>query len=231
VVLAARLEHAAKSSVEPSGAVKAWSAAKFPHKTIARSATPVTLIEPRPAASPLISAALMARLEQHVAKFPVTGLLVLQDRQILFEKYRNGHRPSDAVHGFSMSKTVLAVLVGIAINEGRIRSIQDKAANYVPELAGTLFGESTIKDLLQMSTGADFTLNPQGEDGPRGGDQAVFIGALWSPDGDTLVLLKSWNKRAASSGAVFNYHGLPPLALTHVLRPGGSGFFYCFAVQ
>jgi CubicO group peptidase (beta-lactamase class C family) len=130
--------------------VKAWSVARFPYNIIAGSASTTPLTE---LGSSKLGVAVLSRLERHLAKFPVTGLLVLHDDQILLEKYRTGHGPSELFHGFSMSKTVLATLIGIALDEGRIRSIQDKAAQYVPELAGTLFGENTIKDLLQMSSG------------------------------------------------------------------------------
>jgi hypothetical protein len=66
--------------------------------------------------------------------------------------------------------------------------------------------------------GADFKINPRDESGRRGGDQAVLMGELWSPQGDTLKLLQNWNRRAAPAGTVFNYHGLPPLVLAYVLR-------------
>ena len=55
-----------------------------------------------------------------------------------------------------MAKTVTAMLVGIAIDEGRIRSVDDLAAAYVPELAGTEYGRTSLRHLLQMSSGVRF---------------------------------------------------------------------------
>ena len=56
---------------------------------------------------------------------------------------------------WSMAKTVTAMLVGIAIDEGRIRSVDDLAAAYVPELAGTEYGRTSLRHLLQMSSAGD----------------------------------------------------------------------------
>ena len=56
-----------------------------------------------------------------------------------------------------MAKTVTAMLVGIAIAEGRIRSVDDPAAAYVPELAGTEYGRTSLRHLLQMSSGVRFS--------------------------------------------------------------------------
>ena len=55
-----------------------------------------------------------------------------------------------------MAKTVTAMLVGIAIDEGRIRSVDDPASAYVPALAGTEYGRTSLRHLLQMSSGVRF---------------------------------------------------------------------------
>jgi CubicO group peptidase (beta-lactamase class C family) len=58
-----------------------------------------------------------------------------------------------------MAKTVTAMLVGIAIDEGRIRSVDDLVAAYVPALAGTEYGRTSLRHLLQMSSGVGFNEN------------------------------------------------------------------------
>ena len=65
---------------------------------------------------------------------------------------------------FSMAKTVTAMLVGIAIAEGRIRSVDDPAAAYVPALAGTEYGRTSLRHLLQMSSGVRFVEEYTGQD-------------------------------------------------------------------
>ena len=56
-----------------------------------------------------------------------------------------------------MAKTVTAMLIGIAIAEGRIRSVDDRADAYVPDLAGTEYGGTSLRHLLQMSSGVRFS--------------------------------------------------------------------------
>jgi len=63
-----------------------------------------------------------------------------------------------------MAKTVTAMLIGIAIAEGRIRSVDDPAAAYVPGLAGTEYGRTPLRHLLQMSSGVRFIENYSGRD-------------------------------------------------------------------
>src|SRR5256885_1917781 len=68
---------------------------------------------------------------------PVTGLLIARDDTILFEHYRYARMDKDRFLSQSMAKTLTGLLVGIAVSEGAIHSIDDTAATYVPELAGT----------------------------------------------------------------------------------------------
>ena len=63
-----------------------------------------------------------------------------------------------------MAKTVTAMLIGIAIAEGRIRSVDDVAAAYVPALAGTEYGRTSLRHLLQMSSGVRFSEKYSGSD-------------------------------------------------------------------
>src|SRR5262245_65443014 len=63
-----------------------------------------------------------------------------------------------------MAKTVTSMLIGIAIAEGRIRSVDDPASAYVPGLAGTEYGRTPIRHLLQMSSGVRFVEEYSGRD-------------------------------------------------------------------
>ena len=63
-----------------------------------------------------------------------------------------------------MAKTVTAMLIGIAVEERFIRSIDDPAAAYVPELDGTEYGRTSLRHLLQMSSGVRFTEEYSGTD-------------------------------------------------------------------
>lgn len=83
------------------------------------------------------------------------ALLVLQDGHVVFEDYRN-RMTADTPHlGFSMTKTVTAMLIGQALAEGEIDSLDDSVAKYVPALADGAYGQATIRQVMQMRSGAD----------------------------------------------------------------------------
>src|SRR4029450_1873164 len=91
-------------------------------------------------------------LETH----PVTALLIARGDTILFEHYRYARSDQDRLLSNSMAKTITGLLVGIAISEGAIRSIDDTAATYVPGLEGTAYGGPPLRALLRMSSGVAF---------------------------------------------------------------------------
>ena len=84
------------------------------------------------------------------------ALLILHKDTIRLEWYNNGFKPSDYHISFSMSKSVVSALVGIAIDEGFIHSIYDDVTKYLPEFKGTGYEDVMIKDVLQMSSGVKF---------------------------------------------------------------------------
>ena len=83
---------------------------------------------------------------------PNTGLLVLKGDTILAERYQYGRTAQHRFASASVAKTVLGMLVGIAVSEGKLK-LEDRVAQYVPELAGEAYGDATIRDLLTMSSG------------------------------------------------------------------------------
>jgi len=83
---------------------------------------------------------------------PATGLLVARDGSILVERYQYARTDRDRFTSWSMAKTVTSMLIGIAIGEGRIRSVDDPAATYVPALAGTEYERTSLRHLLQMAS-------------------------------------------------------------------------------
>ena len=63
-----------------------------------------------------------------------------------------------------MAKSIVGLLVGVALEEGSIRSVDDLAQRYVPALAGHPYGETSIRHLLQMSSGVRFAERYDGQD-------------------------------------------------------------------
>jgi CubicO group peptidase (beta-lactamase class C family) len=92
-------------------------------------------------------------LEQGLLHFKTDGLIVLHKGDLLYENYWNGNRPDSQHIAFSVTKSFVSALVGIAHNEGLIDSIEDPITKYLPDFNGTGYEGVRIKDILQMSSG------------------------------------------------------------------------------
>jgi len=103
-------------------------------------------------------------LEQFVAESRNSGLLVLRGDTILAERYNYDRKPDTRFQSFSMAKTVVAMLIGIAVEEGKIKSIDQKAEEYLPQLKGQPYGETSLRHLLTMSSGVRFSEVYDGRD-------------------------------------------------------------------
>jgi len=84
------------------------------------------------------------------------ALLVIQNDSIKHEYYSNEFQPTDTHISFSMSKSVISALIGIAIGEGYIKSVESTVTEYLPEFLETGYDDVQIKDVLQMSSGVRF---------------------------------------------------------------------------
>jgi len=132
---------------------------------------------------------------------PITGLLIARDDTILYEHYQYGRTDQDRFLTQSMAKTVTGMLVGIALAEGAIHSIDDKVEAYVPELAGSEYGATPIRALLQMSSGIDYRETYQPDD-----DSTKLVRNLVAAAAPgAIVAVRQFNTRAAAPGTRFNY--------------------------
>lgn len=86
------------------------------------------------------------------------AFIVLQDGKVLYEEYFNNAQRNSMVTSFSVAKSFTSALIGIAIDEGAIHSLDDPITNYLPELADrdARFNEITIQDLLRMASGLEY---------------------------------------------------------------------------
>ena len=95
-------------------------------------------------------------LEQYLTALKSIGLLVVQNRQIVVEKYWNGYSDSSLSNSFSIAKSISGLLIGAAIYEGKIGSVHDPVGKYLPEFAEGEKKKVKIADLLTMSSGSDW---------------------------------------------------------------------------
>ena len=85
-----------------------------------------------------------------------TGLAIAVDGELLAEDYYRGYSPESSITSFSMAKSVVSALVGIAIERGYIGSVEDRVDAYLPAFEGTAYGAVSVHDLLTMSSGMGF---------------------------------------------------------------------------
>jgi len=84
------------------------------------------------------------------------ALLVMKDGRIVSEIYRNNSNERTRFMGWSMTKSVTSVLVGRALEEGRIKSLDDPITTYLPELKQGGYNGVTIRQIMQMRSGVDY---------------------------------------------------------------------------
>ena len=99
---------------------------------------------------------LIKKVDDYISKYPAMGLLIIKDGKIVVERYQYDRKMDMIFRGFSMSKTVTAMLVGIAHQKGFIKSLDDKVSNYWSEIKDSPVGETTIKEFLRMESGIDW---------------------------------------------------------------------------
>jgi CubicO group peptidase (beta-lactamase class C family) len=94
--------------------------------------------------------------EAFLEDLQTTGLLILQGDTILFERYAHGLTPAGHHIAWSVTKSFVSALFGIAVAEGHVPDIHAPVTAYLPELAGSGYDGVRIKDVLQMSSGVGF---------------------------------------------------------------------------
>ncbi len=92
-------------------------------------------------------------LTQHALRTRTSALLVMHNDQILYERYFGSHHAKALSNSMSMAKTILAMLIGIALHEKRIDSVDDFASRYLPEWGRDRRSGIRIRHLLQMRSG------------------------------------------------------------------------------
>lgn len=98
-------------------------------------------------------------LEDFIKEQKVAGFLILQDGKIRLERYALGHSVSNRWSSLSVAKSVTSTLVGAAIKDGYIKTVDDYVTDYIPDLKGSAYDSVTIRHLLTMTTGVRWNEN------------------------------------------------------------------------
>lgn len=150
-------------------------------------------------------------LDDYMQRQRATAVLVLKDGEIVAERFNYRRVESMRMLSNSMAKTITALAVMKAQEEGLIRSFDDTAADYLPELEGTLYGGTRIVNLLRMASGARYVEDYSGHD-----DRARF-NATARRQG-TIEAVRGVTEREAPQGQRFSYAGAQTQVLGLVLR-------------
>ena len=137
-------------------------------------------------------------LEDFIQTFKIAGLIVIRDGVILYESYDFGNDETTKWVSFSVTKSVTSMLLGAAIKDGHIKSVEDKVTIYLPQLLNSNYQDVSIKQVLQMSSGIDWN-----EDYEDPLSDVNIAGALNSLN--LYEYLNNLNKKS-SAGNKFNYN-------------------------
>jgi CubicO group peptidase (beta-lactamase class C family) len=160
------------------------------------------------APAPDIRADALAGAAEYAERKNSSALLVVHHGAIVAEHYWRDQTPDSLTNSMSMAKTVVGLLVGIAIAEGQIGSVDEPACKYLPEWAGDGRRRITVRHLLQMASGlADAEHN----DDPLSPIGTMYLGT------DSLAVVAG-TPLACEPGSRFEYNSINTQALSVVLE-------------
>jgi len=96
---------------------------------------------------------LSERLEAFHQKTKTVAFVLIKNDSLFFEKYYEGYGPDSKSNSFSVAKSFVSALLGRAIKEGKIESLDQKVKEFIPELQGTFADQVTVGDLSSMASG------------------------------------------------------------------------------
>jgi CubicO group peptidase (beta-lactamase class C family) len=132
----------------------------------------------------------------------VSGLLILKDGKIAFERYELGNTETTRWMSMSVVKSIASTLVGAAIKDGYIQSIDDRVTKYLPKLAGSAYEGVTVRNLLQMASGVTWDetyTNPAS-------DRRHMLDLQIACKPGSILQFMSTLPRAGEPGTIWNYN-------------------------
>jgi len=146
--------------------------------------------------------------EKFHKKWKTQAFLVFENDTLLFEKYWNQHTRETVSNSFSAAKTVISLLIGVALDKGLIKSVDEPVGNYIPEFKENGRDKVTIRHLLLMAAGFDWEesgVNPLSETA-----EAYYT--------DDLYGLVTRQKVIVKPGTIFNYQSGDTQVLAIILN-------------
>jgi CubicO group peptidase (beta-lactamase class C family) len=140
-------------------------------------------------------------LYDYLADDRVAGLLILKDGKVVMEDYELGIGPDTRWISFSMAKSISSTLVGAALKQGLIASIDDPVTKYVPALKGGVYDVVTVRNLLLMASGVKWD---ETYTDPKSDRRKLLDLQLEGQPGTIVAFMKAL-PRAGAPGTIWNY--------------------------
>ena len=141
-------------------------------------------------------------VDDYMKAYNVSGVLVLKDGKVLLERYGVGRKPDDRWISFSVTKSITSTLVGAAIQDGKIKSLDDAVTLYIPELKDSAYDGVTIRQLLTMSSGVKWNEDYTDDNSDLARAAAVTLDASVNPTVSYMRRLP----REKEPGSTFHYN-------------------------
>jgi len=141
-------------------------------------------------------------IDAYMKSQQTAGLVILQDGKLRLERYGLDFDARGRWTSFSVAKSFTSTLVGAAIQDGHIESLDDKVSRYIPDLRGSVYDDVSVRQLLTMSSGVKW--NEDYED--PNADVAKFNTATPDPGVDATVSYMRRLARAHPAGEVWHYN-------------------------
>lgn len=191
----------------------------FPVRTVPRGAAVLELPNDDPIDPIVPLEGRRLTVDQLMDEYRVTGVIALHRGRIVLERYAHGRTAQDRWFSASVAKTVTSTLIGAAIRDGLIGSIDDPITRYVPELKSSpAFDGVTLRHLITMSSGLRFNENVNDPTS----DMALTDGGAAIDGRPPIVSYAMKLARAHPPGAVEDYQtintDLIGIALSRVLK-------------
>lgn len=146
-------------------------------------------------------------IENRMATYEPVAFLIIQDQKIIYEDYWEGYGPNSISNSFSAAKSIVGLLVGVAIDDGYIESLDQKVADFVPSFREGGKQNIRIRDLLTMSSGLDW----------NEAYSSLFSLTTQSYYGDDLVKMINDSKAIGDPGKNYYYSSLDTEILALVI--------------
>jgi CubicO group peptidase (beta-lactamase class C family) len=141
-------------------------------------------------------------LSDYMTRSHTVGLLILKDGEVALERYGVGRSPERFWTSYSTAKSITSTLVGAALHDGAISSLDDRCENYLPRVRGSAYEGVTLRNVMRMCSGVAWS---ELDGAQLGSDMERLNQALRSRRSGSILDLACSLPRVQPQGAVFNY--------------------------